>query len=1309
MDSPIYTKEQLNYFRVCHIATNILPQELRLFFKKQWDSHYQATLGEWKDTPRNGSDFYNNEPPHSRTQNARLLKTVKEGRGAEWDCTTLFFAILYSDSIGKGLDEKAKWYVDDLRELRNEKFAHMPWGRLSELEFKLAAHRVKVAFQSLGLSTEQVLEISRQKIFQTEEIESLKKKSHDLHKELEETKAELEKLEKDHQLCEKQLEMAEERLEILEEQRGALEDQLKDVVSPFFILPPKPNHEIATRDGEVAEVIEELDQLKKANEDRLSYLYITGNPGSGKSQLAGLVAEKFYKKDISEISSPSFVMTLNAESLQTLLESYVTLVRQVKCPEYDVGNTRRSKETSITEKIKNLKDLITTKLHLYASWLLVVDNATNVSDTLKLIPQSGNEQWSQGQVLITTQDTLSIPPTCSFISHFSISQGMKPIEARRFLANIAGFEDRKMEDEVAKALDYQPLALASAGNYVRKTRECNLAANFGWKEYLEKLENGMRALTEEVLTKTNPAYSKSMTVATRLAVERAIDSDSIVQHSFSLLSLCAPQALHLDILKNYILNVDEHVDKDVVAIHVQGYSLLLFEERENGVFISMHRVVWDAIRTVRSNEEPQGYTQIIHAAVRSFNEFVEIRSLDTWHDIDSIANTKHLIAHFKALAKKVEHVFGFEEECPTFREGVLNALDWSSCFLRFGIICENHCELSFAERYYYTALKLVEPISDTIANSARIYQRLGSLRRSKGDLKKAIEYFERSITIYVEKLGPENINVATSHRNLGDALLELVDLKQASKHFKLALNIYKKTYGTDHVHVASISYNLGIAQHKMGNLRQALTHFHHAVAIYGKTCGPDPVDVAHAYLNLGIVQVELGNLQQAMVSLNRAIDIFKTELGGEHVDVAQTYLSLGTVQREFGNLQQAKEYLDLALNIFKTESGSKHVNIAQTYRELGIVQRELGNLQQAKEWLDLSLENFMTELGTEHVDVAQTYLSQGIVQRESGNLDQAKEYFDRALNIFETELGTEHVKVAQTYLDLGIVQREFGNLQQAKKHLYDALDIFETELGTEHASVAQTFQNIATLHYELGDLRLAKEFYSRAQDIFKKRLGPDHVEVAICYENLGKLQRAMPQGDLLYAKELCIKALQIKLKSLGTEHIAVARTCDNLSDLLCDMRDLEQAKQNYERSLGIYKRRLGPDHVDVARTNQNLGKVHYELGDLQQAQEHYKRALGIYEKRHGSDHIDVAVTNQKLGKIAYEFGDLQQASEHLKRALDIYTVKLGQDCVEVASSCSNLGDVCRAGSDLTLAKELYERALTIDKEKFGPEHAETVH
>ena len=133
-----YTEEQLNYYRICCIATDELTDGLRTIFKQEWDNHYATTLGEWKDEPKNGQDFKNGESPRNQARNQELLATMINGNRAEWDCTMLFYAILFSDCVGRDLSSVVRSNVDDLRKFRDKVFAHLPPGHISEPKFQSA-------------------------------------------------------------------------------------------------------------------------------------------------------------------------------------------------------------------------------------------------------------------------------------------------------------------------------------------------------------------------------------------------------------------------------------------------------------------------------------------------------------------------------------------------------------------------------------------------------------------------------------------------------------------------------------------------------------------------------------------------------------------------------------------------------------------------------------------------------------------------------------------------------------------------------------------------------------------------------------------------------------------------------------------------------------------------------------------------------------------------------------------------------------------------------------------------------------------
>ncbi|KAJ7383713.1 hypothetical protein OS493_026243 [Desmophyllum pertusum] len=157
-----------------------------------------------------------------------------------------------------------------------------------------------------------------------------------------------------------------------------------------------------------------------------------------------------------------------------------------------------------------------------------------------------------------------------------------------------------MEQLVAQAMDYQPLALAGAATYVRQVRQRKVTSSFGWNDYLKKLEKGHRGSTETILAETNPSYPKSMTAAITLAVENSMSSDEVINHTFSFLSVCEPQQpLHLAIVTDYILNVYKKTeDEEAIRMRISRCSLLLFDEEKSGDLIRVHQVVHDAINTV---------------------------------------------------------------------------------------------------------------------------------------------------------------------------------------------------------------------------------------------------------------------------------------------------------------------------------------------------------------------------------------------------------------------------------------------------------------------------------------------------------------------------------------------------------------------------------------------------------------------------------------------------------------------------------------------------------------------------------------
>ena len=414
-----YTPEQLNYFRLCYIAFNLVPQGLRKVFKQEWDFRYTTTpLGEWKDTPKNGLDFYNMESKKSRTKNARCLTAIQNGNTAEWDGTCLFYAILNSDSIGTSLSPVISHDVDNLRQVRNG-VAHISEAQLTDADFQNCVGKVIAAFNSLGLPISDVEEVKNQSSFPTAEVQSLRTQVDNLRVELLQAKCDLQEAQK---VAKKKEEEAKEK----EEEVEALKQELNSRVESFCNLAFKPAHQIIRRSKDVTRIMTKMEELEEESKGAISTIYLSGIPGCGKSQIARQIGQEHFDRRSRESEGLIFVATMNAETLQTLADSYLSLARQLGVTEYTLTNLATSKvDSGAKGTIQHLKRLILPKMKQFSNWLIIADNVVDLRLLRADLPPAGSEDWGHGQVLITTQDSSTIPSNAPHTFHESLSKGCR--------------------------------------------------------------------------------------------------------------------------------------------------------------------------------------------------------------------------------------------------------------------------------------------------------------------------------------------------------------------------------------------------------------------------------------------------------------------------------------------------------------------------------------------------------------------------------------------------------------------------------------------------------------------------------------------------------------------------------------------------------------------------------------------------------------------------------------------------------------------------------------------------------------------
>ena len=1242
-----YSQKQLNYFRLCYIAFDLVPVGLRQLFKNEWDFLYKAPLtGEWKDTAQNGHDFYNKESKASHRKNSRCLATIRNGNTAEWDCTCLFFAILYSDSIGTTLSPAVRKEVDDIRQVRNE-IAHITEAKLTDADFQASVDRVLNAFTSLGLPITEIQAITNQTTFPTKEVEKIKKQARDLQAKLDQT--------------ESTLQSTEATLVSTKEENKALTQEISAKLQSFCILASRPPHVIIRRSHDIERITKKMEDLYNGSRGAVSTVYLSGNPGCGKSQLAREIGQQFFSEQNDDLI---FAATLNTESIETLADSYLTLGRNLGITEYALTSLESLKEEKPIEAIKQLHRLILPKTNNFTKWVIIADNVIDLRLVRNFLPQTGSKEWGHGQVLITTQDGDTIPQNAPHTYHESLSKGMRREEAVELLETISQISERVQAEDVAELVDFQPLALAAAAYYVQ-TVVSSGSSNYNWKEFLQDISTySQRKQTETVLAKESSAYNKTTLAAVEMAIQRAVDTDEVLRHTFSFLSLCANKDLPLEtILKFVKAQVKDQPEVLMKAKIVRSsLSLVYSEEGDERTSLRLHKVVHEVLK--------QGEIANLKSCEsdHTMAEAVKILKSQLQENYKKYAFCKKLMPHCESLLKHMTSECSSDQNTPLERFAPFVDLDTVIDWLHtLAGVCQQSSYFSFAKRVVDFAYDLLgnldDTLTDAITRKGKVLNMSGQVYNRLGEYNQAKELHENALMLYKEIFGEDHADVAISYSNLASVYDRLGEYNQAKELHKKALTIRKKTLREDHADVATSYSDLASVYNHLAEYNQAKELHEKALTIRKKIFGEDHADLASSYNNLALVYYSLGEYNQAKELHEKALTIRKEIFGEDHADVATSYNNLASVYDRLGESNPAKELHEKALTILKKIFGEDHVDVATSYNNLAFVYNRLGKYNQAKELHEKALTIFKMMFGEDHADVATSYSNLASVYESLGEYNQAKELHEKALTIRRNTFVEDHADVATSYNNLALVYDRLGKYNQAKELQEKALTIRKKILGEDHAAVATGYNNLASVYEHLGEYNQAKELHEKALTIRKKIFGEDHADVATSYNNLALVYNSL--GEYNQAKDLTEKALMLFKKIFGEGHADVATSYSNLALVYNSLGEYNQAKELLEKALIIYKKIFGEDHTKLAKSYNNLASVYNSLGEYIQAKELHEKALMLFKKIFGEDHADVATSYSNLALVYNSLREYNQAKKLRGKAMMIRKKIFGEDHAEL--------------------------------------------
>jgi len=200
-----------------------------------------------------------------------------------------------------------------------------------------------------------------------------------------------------------------------------------------------------------------------------------------------------------------------------------------------------------------------------------------------------------------------------------------------------------------------------------------------------------------------------------------------------------------------------------------------------------------------------------------------------------------------------------------------------------------------------------KPLLNSIQAHSTVLGNLGSVYRNLGDIRKAIEYYEKALQIAKEIGDRKSESMWIGY--IGGVYFDLDDAKKAIEYNKKALKIAQEV--GDRKNECEWFENIGSAYHVQGDVRKALKYYEKALKI-AQEIG-ERREECTLLANLGSAYNDMGDARKAIDYYEKALKIAQ-EIG-ERLIESQSLGDLGLTYSNLGDVKSAIEFYEKALKI----------------------------------------------------------------------------------------------------------------------------------------------------------------------------------------------------------------------------------------------------------------------------------------------------------------------------------------------------------------------------------------------------------
>jgi CHAT domain-containing protein len=313
------------------------------------------------------------------------------------------------------------------------------------------------------------------------------------------------------------------------------------------------------------------------------------------------------------------------------------------------------------------------------------------------------------------------------------------------------------------------------------------------------------------------------------------------------------------------------------------------------------------------------------------------------------------------------------------------------------------------------------------------------------------------------------------YRSLGNIHLSKRDYPSALEFYDMSYKVEMNRGNVSEAHIAALFQNKGIIFAALDNHDSAKYYFERSLNLKEKIQSSSDPSLATSFMNYSRFLMINGDLTESLAYMNKAEAIFLSVYGEDYQELGPFYINKGSLLILLNRFEEALTYLELSYRITKMHLSPEDPFFIKIFNNLGIVYENLGNYNEAIKYHKASLAS---NLDPEEKVKSLRWLASCYANID--NFEKASEFYVSAINEAEKNLGKNHWQTAATYHRYGSFLNTIDELRESLLYLEKSLKGYVDIFGTKNRDVSNVLTSIGLLYENMEHHRTALQYYQEA-------------------------------------------------------------------------------------------------------------------------------------------------------------------------------------------------------------------------------------